>query len=183
MSDLAGKKVLIIATNGFAELVEPRQALIDAGANVVVASPSLENVRGVCGIDLSNMSPHSITPDLTLEDIGVGDFDALFVPGGLGSPDALRIIPSAVELVRSFVIADKLVASICHGPWLLIEADAVRGKSVTGWKSIRTDLANAGAKIIDEPVVQDGNLLTSRMPSDIPAFSKALVAAIQGLDA
>lgn len=178
MSDLTGKKILIIATNGFAELVEPRQALIDAGATVVVASPSLEDIKGVSGIDLSKMSPHTISPDLTLDDINVEEYDALFVPGGLGSPDALRIIPSAVAVVKSFVAAQKLVASICHGPWLLIEADAVSGKVVTGWKSIRTDLINAGARIVDDPVVRDGNLLTSRMPSDIPAFSRALVAAI-----
>ncbi|MGE7370338.1 type 1 glutamine amidotransferase domain-containing protein [Neorhizobium sp. NPDC001467] len=172
-------RVLTIATNGFAELAEPRQALIDAGVVVDLASPSLDTIRGVAGTDLSNMSPHFVSPDLVLEDVNVEHYDALFIPGGLANPDTLRTIPSAVAVVRAFIAAGKLVASICHGPWMLIEADAVKGKAATGWHSLRTDLTNAGARVWDEPVVKDDNLLTSRMPEDIPFFSEALVQALR----
>jgi protease I len=179
MSQIANTRVLIIATNGFAELVEPRQALIDAGAIVDVAAPSLDPIAGVSGTDLSRMTAHSLSPDLTFEDVDPDRYLALFIPGGLGSPDRMRILPKAVSIVKSFVSADKLVASICHGPWMLIEADAVKGRIVTGWESIRKDLINAGAKVWDEQVVRDRNLLTSRMPADIPFFSEALVEAVK----
>jgi protease I len=178
MGNLTGIRVLIIATNGYAELSEPREALEDAGATVLIAAPSSDPIRGVSGVDLSHMMPQVSTPDLVLHDVDTSKFDALFIPGGLGNPDALRIVPTAVAIVRSFVASGKLVASICHGPWMLIEAGVVEGRKVTGWHSLRTDLTNAGALVRNEAVVRDDNLITSRMPSDIPAFSEAIIQAL-----
>lgn len=171
-------RVLILATNGFAELLEPRQALIDAGATVILAAPSREPISGVSGINLTHMEPISIKPDISIDEIDENAFDALFLPGGLGNPDRLRIIQEAVDVVGRFMRAEKLIASICHGPWMLVEAGVVDGRRLTGWRSIRTDLLNAGATVLDEPIVRDGNLLTSRMPEDIPSFSQAFIEAL-----
>lgn len=179
MKELQGVTVLVLVTNGFAELYEPRQALIEAGATVLLAAPTLAPINGVSGTDLSHMTAVSMAPDTLIESVDPDKFDALFIPGGLGNPDALRIVPAAVDLVRAFVESGKLVASICHGPWMLIEAGVVKGRSLTGWKSVRTDLTNAGATVFDQPVVRDGNLLTSRMPADIPMFSDALILALK----
>lgn len=181
MRDLQTSRVLIIATDGFAELIEPRQALISAGAQVTLASPSREPIKGVSGTKLSHLEPASIDPDITIDEVMVDDFDALFLPGGLGNPDRLRIMPEAVKIVRQFMQRGRLVSSICHGPWLLIEAGVVDGRRLTGWLSIRTDLINAGAVVLDEPVVLDGNLLTSRMPDDIPLFNEAFASALADL--
>lgn len=176
MPDISGTKVLIIATDGFeeSELFDPRQALLDAGAEVTLASIKLDPITG----EKDGEKGKSVTPDMTLADVNSEDYAALLLPGGVGNPDKLRMEERAVELVGEFFDDDKPVAAICHGPWLLAEADIVDGKRVTSWPSIRTDLENAGADVVDEEVVVDGNLITSRKPDDIPAFSKALIEAL-----
>ena len=120
----------------------------------------------------------AIAPDLPIADADGGDYDALLLPGGVGNPDRLRMDEEAVALVRAFAAAGKPVAAICHGPWLLVEADVVRGKTVTSWPSIRTDLKNAGGEVVDEAAVTDGNIITSRKPDDVPAFTEALAKAL-----
>jgi protease I len=180
-----GKKarVLMIATNGFeqAEVFEPRQALTDAGATVTLASMDTQPIHGVVydpATGMSNVSDQYITPDITLSEIELDNYDALYLPGGVISPDKLRMVPEAVDIVRQASEKEMLIASICHGPWLLVEADIIRGKKVTGWYSIRTDLVNAGAEVLDQEVVADGKMITSRMPADIPAFNRAVIAAL-----
>jgi protease I len=170
-------KVLIIATNGFeqSELFRPREALIDAGAQVTLASPGTDPIQGM----EHDQTGATITPDMTLDAIDVGGYDALVIPGGVANPDALRIEAKAIEIVRAFNDTGKPIAAICHGPWLLVEADVVAGRRVTSWPSVRTDLSNAGANVVDEEVVIDGNLITSRKPDDIPAFTDALVKMIE----
>jgi protease I len=116
--------------------------------------------------------------DAGLDEVDAEDFDALMLPGGQMNPDSLRLEERVIELIEDFDQAEKPIAAICHGPWLLVEADVVDGRTVTGWPSIRTDLENAGGDVVDEEVVVDGNLITSRKPDDIPAFSKALVGAL-----
>jgi protease I len=118
------------------------------------------------------------TPDLTLDQVEVEDYDALVLPGGVANPDKLRIEDRAVEIVQQFMDEDKIVAAICHAPWLLAEADVIDGRRLTGFISIRTDLENAGGEVVDEEVVIDDNLITSRKPDDIPAFNKAILAAL-----
>lgn len=185
MTNLQNRKILILATDGFedAELYGPRTALLNAGATVILASPHEGPIRG-CVYNLetgnSDLSDETITPDRLIADVEADQFDALVLPGGVVNPDKLRLDQKAIALVREFVAADKLVASVCHGPWLLVEADVLRGRRTTAWYSIRTDLKNAGATVVDEEVVVDGNIITSRMPSDIPAFNRAIVAALQG---
>jgi protease I len=173
MPDIDRSKILIIATDGFedSELLEPRRRLIEAGADVTLAAPERGQIKGDKGA--------AITPDATLDEVDASDFDALLLPGGTKNPDKLRIIPAAVDLVRAFAAADKPIAAICHGPWLLVEADAVRGRTVTGWPSIRTDLRNAGGEVVDREAVTDGNLVTARKPEDIPAFTDAFVALVE----
>jgi protease I len=173
-------KVLFLATNGFenSELFEPRQALIDAGVVVTLASLSLEPIQGTIHDEKADL----IAPDALIADMAEADFDALVLPGGVSNPDKLRTDEKSVQLIRDFVAAGKPVAAICHGPWLLAEADVVNGRTVATWPSIRTDLRNAGANVVDQEVAIDGNLITSRMPEDIPAFNKAILAAL-GMDA
>ncbi|TKD51752.1 type 1 glutamine amidotransferase domain-containing protein [Sphingomonas baiyangensis] len=177
MADLQGIRVLMLATDGFenSELFEPRQALLDAGATVTLASIKTDPIRGVKN---DSEPADSITPDLTLADVDVDDYEALVLPGGVGNPDKLRMEERAVEIVEDFVDDEKLVAAICHAPWLLVEADVVDGRRVTSWPSVRTDLENAGADVVDEEVVVDGNLITSRNPGDIPAFNRAIIEAL-----
>lgn len=169
--------VLIIATNGFeqSELFDPRQALLVAGAKVTLASLSLDPIQGT----IQDEKADTIAPDALIADVSAADFDALVLPGGVANPDKLRTDEKAVQLVRDFMSSGKPVAAICHGPWLLAEADVVDGREVTSWPSIRTDLRNAGATVTDKEVVVDGNLITSRKPDDIPAFNKAILAALQ----
>ncbi|MBH0113582.1 type 1 glutamine amidotransferase [Novosphingobium sp. YJ-S2-02] len=171
------KRVLILATNGFeqSELMGPRDALSEAGFEVLVASPEEGEIKGWKHTDWGE----SVKVDLALDDVRAATFDGLVLPGGQINPDVLRINDTAVELVRAFVDAGKPVAAICHAPWLLIEAGVVEGRTVTGWPSIRTDLANAGAKVVDREVAVDGNLITSRKPDDIPAFAEAMIAALK----
>jgi protease I len=172
------KKVLILATDGFeqSELIDPKQALEDAGIETTVASPEAGEIKGWNHTDWGK----SVKVDATLDSVSVDNFDALLLPGGQINPDKLRMEEKAVSLVRQFAQSGKPVAAICHGPWLLVEADVVKGRTVTSWPSIRTDLRNAGAEVVDQEVVVDGNFITSRKPDDIPAFSKALIAAVNG---
>lgn len=171
------KKVLILATDGFeqSELTDPKKALEDAGFETTVASPEAGEIKGWDQTDWGD----SVKVDATLEQVSCDDFDALLLPGGQINPDKLRMKDKAVSLVKQFAESGKPVAAICHGPWLLVEADVVQGRKVTSWPSIRTDLRNAGANVVDEQVVVDGNLITSRKPDDIPAFSEALIQAIE----
>ncbi len=176
--------VLIMATNGYedSELYAPQEALQKAGFQTTLASINRNPVSGVIwddAVGASKPSTRRITPDRTLADVSVDDFDALVLPGGVTNPDTLRMVPQAVDIVRDFMAQKKVVAAICHAPWLLVEADVLRGRQVTGWYSIRRDLINAGAEVSDKEVVVDGNLITSRMPADIPAFTQALTAALK----
>ncbi|MDB6442602.1 MULTISPECIES: type 1 glutamine amidotransferase domain-containing protein [Pseudomonas] len=176
-------RVLMIAAKGFedSELFDVRTALADAGAQVYLASIDKEPIKGVvwdAATGVSAPSAQSITPDKTLEQVSVDDYEALVLPGGLVNPDILRTIPAAVEIVQQFMGRNKVVAALCHAPWLLVEADVLRGRTLTGWRSIRRDLLNAGATVVDQEVVVDGNLISSRMPSDIPAFSNAIKHAL-----
>lgn len=176
MNDITNARVLILATDGFeqSELFSPRDALMDAGATVTLASLSLDPIQGM----LHAEKGLTITPDALIDQVDAEDFDALVLPGGLANPDALRLQPQVIAIIQAFVDADKTVAAICHAPWLLIEADVVDGRRVTSWPSLRTDLDNAGADVVDEEVVVDGNLITSRKPDDLPAFNAALIEAI-----
>jgi protease I len=176
MADLSQARVLMLATDGFEndELFKPRQALLDAGATVTLASITTDPIRG----EKDGEKADSITPDLAIEDVDTDDYDALVLPGGVANPDKLRMQERAIEIISEFMEDEKIVAAICHAPWLLIEADVVDGRQLTSWPSIRTDLQNAGADVVDEPVVIDVNLITSRKPDDIPAFNEAIIAAL-----
>jgi protease I len=178
MPKLSQAKVLIIATDGFeeSELFGPLQILRDRGADVKLASPDLKPIQATVHDDPGK----TIRPDMTIGDARAEDFDALILPGGVRNPDQLRTSKAAIDLIRAFDSAGKPVAAICHGPWLLIEADLLRGRTATSWPSIRTDLKNAGANVIDEPAVTDGNIVTSRNPDDVPAFTVAVIALIEG---
>jgi protease I len=174
--NLKGKRIAILATNGFeqSELLEPKKNLEDAGATVRVLSLKEGEIKGWNHTDWGK----SVKVDGLVKDAKPDQFDALVLPGGQMNPDVLRMDSSAVTFVRTFAESGKPVAAICHAPWLLIEADVVRGKTITSWPSVHTDLKNAGAHWVDEPVVVDGNLITSRKPEDIPAFSQAIVEAL-----
>ena len=171
------RRVMIIATDGFeqSELEGPRKRLEKAGFETVVVAPDDGEIKGWRHTDWGD----PVKVDLTLEEVEAADYDALMLPGGQINPDKLRLEDKAVQLVRDFAQAGKPIAAICHGPWLLVEAGIVDGKTVTGWPSIRTDLKNAGANVVDREVACDGNLITSRNPDDIPAFSDALIGALQ----
>lgn len=170
---LSGKRIAILATDGVEqiELIEPRKALDAAGANTKVVSLKSGTIQG-----MNHDKPgDKITVDTVLDSTSADDFDALLLPGGVANPDKLRTVENAVDFVRAFFEAGKPVAAICHGPWLLIEADVVDGRKVTSWPSLKTDLTNAGAHWIDEQVVTDHGLVTSRKPDDIPAFNKKMI--------
>jgi protease I len=170
---LCGLKVAILITTGFeqSEMVGPKEALEDAGATVQIVSLAEGKIQGWDWVALEPQDYFIV--DATLKNVTADDYDALVLPGGLNSPDDLRLDENAVNFVRGF--ANKPIAAICHGPWLLINADLVRGKTVTSWPSIKVDLINAGGKWIDREVVLDGNLVTSRMPDDVPTFTKAMI--------
>ena len=171
------KRVLIIATDGFeqSELMEPKKRLEEAGIDTTVAS--LEEGK-ITGWKDKNWGD-SVAVDLTVEEVSADDYGALLLPGGQINPDILRMNETVIGLVREFNEAKKPIAAICHAPWLLAEADIIRGRTVTGWPSIRTDLSNAGANVIDSEAAIDGNLITSRNPDDIPAFANALIEQVQ----
>ena len=177
MPSIADAKILMIATDGFedSELLEPRRILRERGAEVVLASIEQGVIEGDNGA--------GVEVDRTLDEVDPDDYDALVLPGGTKNPDKLRMDERAVATIRAFAEAGKPVAAICHGPWLLVEADVVRGRTVTGWPSIRTDLRNAGAEVVDQEVVIDGNIVTSRKPEDIPAFTEALILLYEKADA
>lgn len=181
MPKISDSKVLIVATDGFeeSELFGPREILNGQGAEVKLASPELKPIQATVHDDPGK----TIRPDMTIDDAKAEDFDALILPGGVRNPDALRTNDAAIALIRDFNRAGKPIAAICHGPWLLIEADIVRGRTVTGWRSIRTDLKNAGARVVDEAAVVDGNLVTSRKPDDVEQFTKALIELVESVDA
>lgn len=177
MADIAQSKVLIIATDGFeqSELFKPREALIDAGATVTLASIGTDPIQGM---EHDVEKAQTITPDCTLAEVDAADYDALVIPGGTTNPDKMRMEAEALRIVRDFFAADKPVAAICHGPWLLAEAGVIEGRTLTSWPSIRTDLKNAGATVVDQEVAIDGALITSRKPDDLDAFTDALIEAI-----
>lgn len=174
--DLKGKRVAILVDNGFEqiELTEPLKALRDAGADAVIVSPQKDRVKGWQHTKWGD----EIDVDVPLDQANANDFDALVLPGGQMNPDNLRINERAVQFAREFVQSGKPVAAICHGPWLLVEADVVRGRRVTSWPSIKTDLKNAGAEWVDEPVVTDNGLVTSRKPDDLPHFNRKMIEEI-----
>jgi protease I len=178
---LAHKRIAILATDGFeqSELIEPKKRLEAAGAQVDVVSLKPGKIRGWKMKDWGD----EVAVDATLDQAKVEDYDGLVLPGGQINPDKLRIEPKAVSFVQSFASANKIIGAICHGPWMLIEADLVRGHKITSWPSLRTDLKNAGARWDDKEVIVDGGLITSRNPDDIPAFSAKLIEAFAANDA
>jgi protease I len=171
--NLQGKRVAILVTDGFeqVELLEPRKALDEAGAKTEIVSPAGKKVKGWNHKEWGNDVP----VDKALDSAKAEEFDALLLPGGVMNPDNLRMNPKAVEFVKHFTDAGKPVAAICHGPWTLIEANAVRGHTMTSWPSLKTDLKNAGANWVDKEVVNDQGLVTSRKPDDIPAFNHEMI--------
>jgi protease I len=169
---LKGLKVAILATDGFeqSELTEPRKALDDAGADTEIVSPKQGKVRGWKMKEWGD----EVSVDQSLDDADPKDYDALVLPGGVINADALRLQPKAVKFVKAFFEADKPVGVICHASWALIESGVARGHKMTSWPSLKTDLTNAGAQWVDEEVVVDGNLVTSRRPGDLPAFNREI---------
>jgi len=174
---LKGRRVAILATEGVeeVELTKPKKALEDAGARVdVIAPASGIKSHHIKAWDMTDWG-EEIKVDVELSDAKSSKYDALHLPGGVMNPDRLRVDPDAVAFVKSFFTDGKPVSCICHGPWTLIEADVVRGRTMTSWASLQTDLRNAGAQWVDREVVDDKNLVTSRRPDDIPAFNKAMI--------
>ena len=172
-TNLRGKRIAILATDGFeqVELTEPKKALEDAGADTFVVSPKNDKIKGWNHTEWGEEIP----VDVHIDSAHAGDFHALLLPGGVMNPDHLRMNPRAVNFVRQFVDAGKPIAAICHGPWTLVEADAVRGRTMTSWPSVKTDIKNAGGKWVDQEVVRDGEFVTSRKPDDIPAFNREMI--------
>lgn len=170
---LEGMRVAILAADMFeqVEMTEPRRALQQAGAQTVLISPSEGSVQGAQHYDKADRFP----VDMRLDEANPEQFDALMLPGGVANPDQLRMNKKAVQFVKSFFDAGKPVAAICHGPWLLVEADVARGRRITSWPSLQTDIRNAGGEWIDEVNVTDQNLTTSRKPDDIPKFNEAML--------
>ena len=175
---LANKKIAILATDGFeyVELIEPRKALDAAGAKTEVVSPKQGEIKGWKFTDWGD----SVKVDVNLASADASDYDGLLLPGGVINPDKLRTEPKAVAFVKAFFEADKPVAAICHGPWMLVEAGVVNGRKLASWPSIRTDIRNAGGEWVDEPVVTDQRIVTSRKPDDIPAFNQKILELFAG---
>jgi protease I len=170
---LRGLKIAILATHGFEqqELLEPRKALDDQGAATQVISPEKGKIRAWDKKDWGK----EVAVELALDSAKASEFDALLLPGGVMNPDKLRMNPEAVMFVRQFFEMQKPVAAICHGPWLLVESGAVRGRTVTSWPSLQTDIRNAGGKWVDQEVAVDNGVITSRKPDDIPAFNRKMI--------
>lgn len=172
---LKNRKIAILATDGFerSELIKPKEALERAGADVQIVALKTGAIRSWDKKDWGD----TVEVDLIVSETTADDFDALMLPGGVMSPDSLRINEEAVQFVRGFVLDSKPIAAICHGPWTLIEAGAVQGKRMTSWPSLKSDLENAGAEWIDAEVVTDNGLITSRKPEDLAAFNKKMIEA------
>jgi protease I len=170
---LKGKKVAILSADMFerVELEEPRKALEEAGATIEVVSIHDGEIRGFDHFDPAT----TVKVDRTVEEVSADDYDALFIPGGVGNPDQLRGDESAVALVREIAAAGKPMAVICHGPWLLVEAGLARGRTLTSWPTLRTDIVNAGGEWVDDEVVVSEGIVTSRKPDDIPAFNAKMI--------
>jgi protease I len=168
MSGVSGRKIAFLATDGVEarELTEPWDALRNAGAEVHLISLRAGEIQGV----EKDLPTKRFTVDRTIDQARAGDYDGLVLPGGVANPDRLRVNEQAVAFARAFIDADKPVAAICHGPWLLVEADAVRGRTLTSWPSLKTDIRNAGGEWVDREVETDQRLVTSRKPDDLPAF-------------
>jgi protease I len=177
MPRISEARILIVASDGFEEweLFGPKQILEERGAEVVLAAPKLEPIQATVHDDPGK----TIRPNLTIDQANPDDFDALILPGGVRNPDHLRTNEDAIQLITDFADQGKPVAAICHGPWLLVEADLLRGKTATSWPSIRTDLRNAGANVVDEAVVTDGNIITSRNPDDVDAFTASVIDLVE----
>ncbi|UUO05613.1 type 1 glutamine amidotransferase [Blastopirellula sp. J2-11] len=179
MSDsLKGKRIAILATDGFeqVELTQPMEALRAAGADVELISPTLDNIQGMH----HDQPGEKFSVDYAINQVDSGRYDGLVLPGGVANPDSLRTDPRCIEFIRDFFEQHKPVAAICHGPWTLIEADVVRGRKMTSWPSLRTDLLNAGAEWLDQECVVDDGLITSRKPDDLPAFCGKLIEEFIG---
>ena len=173
MATLQGLKVAILVTDGFEqiEMVRPRQALDQVGAETSIVSPKTQHVRGWDFTEWGEEFP----VDIALDRADPNSFDALLLPGGVMNPDTLRMLPKAVAFVKSFFDSSKPVAVICHGPWTVIEAGAAKGRRIASWPSLKTDLRNAGVEWVDQEVVTDGNVVSSRKPDDIPAFNRGMI--------
>jgi protease I len=169
MPQIPNSRILIVATDGFEEweLFGPREILQKRGAEVVLASLKTEPIQATIHDDPGK----TIRPDLTVDEVEAEDFDALILPGGVRNPDTLRQHPNVIQLIRDFDDLGKPIGAICHGPWLLVEAGLLDGRTATSWPSIRTDLRNAGANVVDEPAVADGNIVTSRNPKDLSLYT------------
>jgi protease I len=170
-------RVLIVAADGFEEweLFGPREILQKRGAEVVLASLNRDPIQATVHDDPGK----AIRPELTIDEANADDFDALILPGGVRNPDTLRLHGNVIALIRDFDRQGKPIGAICHGPWLLVEADLLRGRKATSWPSIRTDLRNAGANVVDEAAVTDGNIVTSRKPDDVEAFTNAIIDLVE----
>jgi protease I len=177
MPSIRNARVLIVASDGFeeSELFGPREILQQRGAEVILASPKRDPIQATVHDDPGK----TIRPDLTVDEAHADEFNALVLPGGVRNPDHLRSHANVIALIREFDRQGKPIGAICHGPWLLVEADLLRGRTATAWPSIRTDLRNAGANVVDEPAVTDGNIVTSRNPEDVAAFTDALIDLIE----
>jgi protease I len=177
MPSIKQSRILIIATNGFeqSELEVPRDKLRDAGAKVELASPDGKQIKGWEKKDWGR----PVDVDLKIADAKCALYNALVIPGGVMNPDKLRIDDDAMNLVKQFLVSGKIVAAVCHGPWLLVQADALKGRQATSYKSIRKDVENAGAQWLDEEVVVDNGIVTSRSPDDLPAFVKKIIEEVE----
>jgi protease I len=173
---LIGKTIAILATDGFeqSELTKPKKALEEAGASTQVVAPT-EKDKKIKGWDHKDWG-EEVTVDASLKSTSADQYDALLLPGGVMNPDQLRMNPDAVSFVKSFFDQGKPVAAICHGPWMLVEAGAVRGRTVTSWPSLKTDIRNAGGNWVDAEVIVSNGVVTSRKPDDIPAFNREMIA-------
>ena len=170
---LAGRKIAILLTDGFeqVEMTEPRKALDDAGAKTQLVSPKQGEVQAWRHFEKGDR----FRIDVPLPSAKADDYDALLLPGGVANPDQLRVIPEAVRFVQAFLNAKKPIAAICHGPWMLVEAGGVKGRTLTSWPSLKTDIQNAGGEWQDREVISDEGIVTSRKPDDIPAFTRAMI--------